>query len=111
MRLSPRGLFRWYARCCDTPICNTLARPGLPFVGVQVSAIQDPAPLGRVRAHTFLRDPATGRTMQKGMVAIGAALMTRMISSRLSGRWRETPFFDPPTGAPVATPVVLDLRP
>jgi len=24
LRLSPKGLLRWYASCCDTPLANTL---------------------------------------------------------------------------------------
>src|SRR5512138_1141593 len=27
MRLTPKGLLRWYAPCCNTPIGNTLATP------------------------------------------------------------------------------------
>ena len=33
LRLSPKGLYRWYASCCNTPLGNTLG-PGLPFVGI-----------------------------------------------------------------------------
>lgn len=32
-RLSPKGLFRWYAACCRTPIGNTMG-PKVPFMGV-----------------------------------------------------------------------------
>lgn len=34
LRLSPKGLMRWYAGCCDTPIANTLPRHKVPFAGV-----------------------------------------------------------------------------
>ncbi len=30
-----------------------------------------------------------------------------MIASRLSGRWKETPFFDAVTGRPVAEPELI----
>ena len=33
VRLSPRGLYRWYASCCKTPVGNTVA-PAIPFVGI-----------------------------------------------------------------------------
>ena len=33
LRLSPKGLFRWYARCCNTPVGNTVS-PSIPFVGL-----------------------------------------------------------------------------
>ena len=33
-RLSPKGLCRWTATCCETPLFNTLERLGFPFVGL-----------------------------------------------------------------------------
>ena len=33
LRLTPKGLFRWYASCCNTPVGNTLT-PAIPFVGI-----------------------------------------------------------------------------
>ena len=33
VRLTPKGLFRWYATCCNTPVGNTLG-PAIPFVGI-----------------------------------------------------------------------------
>ena len=34
MRLSPNGLLRWYATCCNTPICNTPPNPGMPYLAL-----------------------------------------------------------------------------
>lgn len=34
LRLSPQGLFRWYAGCCKTPIANTPQNPKFPYAGV-----------------------------------------------------------------------------
>ena len=33
MRLSAKGLYRWYSRCCHTPIANTVGA-GFPMVGI-----------------------------------------------------------------------------
>jgi hypothetical protein len=33
LQLTPKGLHRWYARCCQTPLGNTLT-PTLPFIGI-----------------------------------------------------------------------------
>lgn len=42
-RLSERGLLRWYAGCCNTPVANGFAgRPRLPFVGLHARFV-DPA--------------------------------------------------------------------
>ena len=37
LRLTPKGLFRWYASCCNTPVGNTLT-PAIPFVGIVAQA-------------------------------------------------------------------------
>jgi hypothetical protein len=41
MRLSEKGLLRWYAGCCDTPLFNTMATPKVPFVGVLTDRLDD----------------------------------------------------------------------
>jgi len=33
IRLRSKGLFRWYTKCCDTPIGNTMT-PSIPFIGI-----------------------------------------------------------------------------
>src|ERR1700761_995518 len=35
LRLTEKGLYRWYATCCNTPVGNTMS-PALPFVGIPV---------------------------------------------------------------------------
>src|SRR5688572_17648940 len=39
MRLSEKGLLRWYAACCRTPIGNTPPNPKLPYVGLVRSCL------------------------------------------------------------------------
>lgn len=34
LKLAPRGLYRWYAACCNTPIANTVSTPKLPLAGL-----------------------------------------------------------------------------
>lgn len=34
VRLSDKGMIRWYASCCGTPIGNTLANPKVSFIGL-----------------------------------------------------------------------------
>jgi hypothetical protein len=41
VRLSPRGMFRWYASCCSTPIANTLGAKSV-FAGVIQTCVQNP---------------------------------------------------------------------
>ena len=56
MRLTPKGLLRWYAACCNTPVGNTLASSKISFVGLVHSCLEGGGtPLiesfGPVRAH------------------------------------------------------------
>ena len=118
VRLSPNGLMRWYAGCCNTPVANTLDRPGVPFVGL-VSSFWDPAVdqdardarLGPRRA----RVNGPGHPGPDGtMVAIDRLPMGTIMHSlrMLAGAWirrehRPSPFFEPDTGVPRVTPHVL----
>lgn len=40
VQLAPKGIYRWYASCCNTPIANTLGKASIPFVGVSVKLMQ-----------------------------------------------------------------------
>ena len=103
LRLSARGPLRWHCADCGTPLFNTGTRPGLPFVGVAVAALADPAPLGPVAARAFRRGP-DGRARHQGLARIVGGFLRRTAGARLSGRWRRTPFFVMPEGRPVAEP-------
>jgi len=41
LRLSPKGLYRFYASCCKTPLGNTVG-PAIPFVGIVAQAFDAP---------------------------------------------------------------------
>lgn len=112
VRLSPRGMRRWYAACCHTPIGNTLASRQLPFVGLSHGCLEDGATTIEARfgptrmiTHTGSaigrKAPASGGVMGGTLKII--ALMTK---ERLTGRYRQTPFFDA-SGTPVVAPRVL----
>jgi hypothetical protein len=34
VRLLPKGMIRWYAGCCRTPVGNVINAPNAPFVGI-----------------------------------------------------------------------------
>jgi hypothetical protein len=117
MRLGPKGLMRWYAGCCDTPIANTVAAPRSPFVGVCSAALD-------TDALKTTRDAALGpvRMRVMGAFAVGGCppdaspkipllqsghLARLMLGWALRGRHRPSPFFDAQTNAPVVEPRVL----
>lgn len=113
MRLSDQGMLRWYAACCRTPVGNTMPRPGFPFTGL-LSTCLDTLPLApsfgpvRARANT---SSAAGEPKPRAFGMAGAVLriLSLVLHSRLSGRYKDTPFFTA-AGAPVAQPTVLSAE-
>ncbi len=107
IRLSPKGMFRWYAKCCNTPICTTLKSARTPFAGLSVNCFDDPERLGPVVSKGYV-PAADGRRKHESAHRAAWALIKRMAVARLSGRWKQTPFFDKATGAPIVEPRVID---
>jgi hypothetical protein len=111
MSLSPRGLLRWYAACCRTPIGNTPREAKVHYVGLAHTCL-DTQPLdpafgpARVRINT---DSARGKVSSTpGAAAVVVLkLMATMVPARFTGRWRNNPFFDT-FGTPVRKPQVID---
>jgi len=111
MRLSPKGIFRWHSSCCDTPMANTLPFPHLSFAGLLLANVRDagaalPASAGAVNT-IYARGRPGVPAQDRGMGRSVLAFFKRTLAARLSGKWRETPFFTGPPWAPVATPRVL----
>lgn len=122
VRLSPKGLMRWYAGCCATPIANTLASPGFPFAGL-VHTIVDHAgdgrsrdeALGPPRARTqarFGHQPLPPDSHARAPVGLIARSVKSLLGAWIKREHKPSPFFDGQTGAPVVTPTVVssDVR-
>ncbi|UYV38740.1 DUF6151 family protein [Rhodobacteraceae bacterium D3-12] len=105
MRLSPRGMFRWYADCCNTPITSTLRGPRLNVGGFIAARLSDTSALPPRGAYVFKKQ-ANGKYRHKGMGHLAWRVAQLMLSANLSGSWRENPFFDD-TGKPIRTPRTL----
>jgi len=106
LQLSPKGLFRWYAGCCGTPLFNGLRTPRLPFIAVRSALFAEPDRLGKVLAQAFIPQPGKP-PRHKGAGRMTMKLASRMIAAWVTGRWRQTPLFDIDTGSPRAEPKVL----
>jgi hypothetical protein len=107
VRLTPKGLYRWYAGCCHTPLGNMVG-PSIPFVGVVTEAFQVHGqapnevfgrPLRAIMGEFAVGEPPLGSR------GIGAALMVRSIAKvlgwRLTGRAWPRPFLDRLTRKPI----------
>lgn len=110
MRLSPKGMLRWYAACCRTPVGNTMTTRNMPFTGL-IAQCLDSAPLdpafGTVMA-TANTQSALGERKPRahGLPAALLRILRIVAGSRLSGRHKVNPFFTA-AGTPVAEPTVL----
>ena len=113
LSLSGKGLLRWYAKCCNTPIANTTRNWKLSYVGIVHSCLKADAasferafPRLQMRVNTGgARQAPPGMALQT-MTAL-AGFMPRVMASGLNGSYRQTPFFSGPEGVPVASVTVL----
>ena len=112
MRLMEKGMFRFYAGCCRTPIGNTVG-PGVPFIGL-FAAFMDPAAretaLG-APTHFGMSRFATGPTPPGAHPKVSFGHLARsvrlMLGWWIGGRGKSSPLFDAKTGAPRSTPTLL----
>ena len=113
LRLTPKGLYRWYASCCKTPLGNSFG-PALPFIGLVVQTFDG----GKERADAvFGRTLAAARGnfavngLPAATTAIGPRLLLRAIRLMLGWKWRGQtwphPYFDEATGKPARPILVL----
>jgi hypothetical protein len=110
MSLSERGLLRWYASCCNTPIGNTPRDFKTPYVGLIESCLMSNSPslresFGPVRMVLNTKS-AGGRVKSTPVANLVAMLgvMKAVIGARLSGAYKRNPFFGTEAGTPVARP-------
>ena len=106
VRLTPKGLYRWYASCCRTPVGNTVG-PAIPFVGIVVAAFASDAqrpdeifgpPTGAIHGK-YAVGPVPG--VSSGLDPWVVARALRLVFGwRLGGKARPHPFFDQATRAP-----------
>ena len=100
LRLTPKGIYRWYASCCKTPLGNTLG-PTIPFVGVIAQAFhsetQSPddifgRPIGAIYGEYAVGRPPEGAT------GFNPRLIARAIGKVIGWRLRRQtwphPFFE-----------------
>jgi hypothetical protein len=112
MSLSPKGIYRWYASCCNTPIGNTPRDPKMSYVGLVRTCLDAPdegldRALGRARftANTGSATKPVQSTPVGAVLAV-ARIGMALAKARLGGGWRSNPFFDT-AGAPIRAPRVL----
>ena len=106
LRLTPKGLYRWYASCCNTPLGNTVG-PAIPFVGIVAQAFkgdnQTPdelfgRPIGAIFGKHAVGGAPPGSTGFN--LRLYARAIRKVLGWRLRGQAWPHPFFERTTRAP-----------
>jgi hypothetical protein len=107
MSLSERGLLRWYASCCNTPVGNTPRNPKIPYIGLIHNVLEagsksiDDSFGSRciaVNTKSALREV---RPTPFASTAAVLSLMMSALGSRVRGTYKESPFFHADTQEPI----------
>ena len=112
MRLSPKGMIRWYASCCRTPIGNTMATSAMPFIGMIKAFIDAPSTaLGPIRGRGFAKSAKGGRAAvpKDGLpeLVMIARVLGKVLRWRLRGDHNRSGLLDKVTVKPLVEPRVL----
>jgi hypothetical protein len=114
MSLSANGILRWYTRCCRTPIGNTprdftRSHVGLVHTALERSDRDLTASFGPVKmlVHRQSAHGPLGSKPAGGFALTLVRYLTSLAWSRVSGKYRVNPFFDPATRQPRVQPQVL----
>jgi hypothetical protein len=117
VKLSPKGILRWYTSCCRTPVGNTLATPQVPFVGVPHlfmdhahDGVTREAALGPVSAYVHARSghndiPAGAHQTASWNLILRT--LSGLVVKRIAGKHAPSPFFHGRCGKPICDPLVL----
>lgn len=103
LRLSPKGLFRFYADCCKTPLGNTLGL-SIPFVGIVAKAFDRDGktaddlfgePLGAIFGQHAVGTPPKGSTgLNVGLIVRSLGVI---LGWKVRGKGKPHPFLDEKT--------------
>ena len=111
MSLSDKGLLRWYASCCRTPIGNTPRDWKIPYVGLVRACLPELDESFGPLTIAFKTGSARGEVKATLLATFLGVIriMRKVIGARIRGTYKTNPFFTPDSGAPIRTPQVLTL--
>ncbi len=111
MKLTKKGILRWSASCCNTPVANTLSA-SMPFAGILHTFMDLPdrdSTLGPVRAYVQTQyatgEPDYPNHSAKFPLGITLRIVRKMLLWKLMGKHKPSVFFAN-DGKPVAQPVI-----
>lgn len=110
IRLTDKGMIRWYASCCLTPIGNTMPDRKMSFIGLIHSCL-DKSSIDKdfgTGIASFSTSEAIGepKPQQRGVFGTILRFMRLVFMSRMLGRYKKSPLFDA-VGVPIVEPRIL----
>ena len=117
LRLSSKGVYRWYTSCCHTPVANTVSLK-LPFVALIHNFIKADnnlhACLGPIRFHIHgkyaLGDKVDIRLHKKVPFAMLLRVIPKLTLAKMLGKGRPNPFYDV-HGRAISKPHIAQIKP
>lgn len=113
LRLTPKGVTRWYTSCCNTPVGNTLNRK-MPFVGIiHTFIVQDKhleTKLGPVHAYVqtqyALNEPNYPKHYAKFPIGITLRVIAKVLSWKVKGMGKPSIFYTE-SGQASVKPIII----
>lgn len=109
LRLTEKGMFRWYTNCCKTPIGNTFSAKW-PFIGLIHSfmSAQDKRDtiLGPVYAHVNRKALTKSLPSERDQTGSLIIVLLKILGWKLKGLGKPNPFFDD-KGNPITKPKII----
>lgn len=115
IRLGPKGLMRWYAKCCNLPIANTLGAK-VSFNGISCAFIDTKnrdEVLGKIQSYNMMKfSPVDAKEWpSNGALKFSKLATLKMLKSIALGSlfkyYRPNSFFDLETGKPKVEPFII----
>jgi hypothetical protein len=116
MRLSPNGMYRWYAGCCNFPIGNTMNSDAIPYVGMVHNILekknnaeiltQEYGPIQEYIQGKFGIPPLPANTSQKVSLKFMFKVIRFILRAKLKKEATPSPFFDD-QHRPLVAPIVI----
>lgn len=118
LRLSDKGMFRWYAGCCKTPLGNSMTSPSMPYHGVPARIFQKKNSVEKIEEvfgpirEAMQAQYAAGSIPPRAQKTVSVSFMLRVLRfiamAKLTRAGAPSPFFLP-NGKPISDPYVLNF--
>jgi hypothetical protein len=108
IKLTPKGLIRWYADCCKTPIGNTVSS-AWPFVGLIHTFVDEATTennFGPIWGRTLIPKNSPRAHLNTPLYKMVPRIIRKMLLWKIRDLRKTNPFFNS-DGTPVSKPEIL----